>query len=67
MWLTSGSIPQLSAAVVRSLVERQLIETETPGEVAKDMAAVFEQYMRDDTAVSTESRQIAQRRNAPGW
>ncbi len=65
MWLTSGSIPQLSTAVVRSLVERQLIETESPNEVTRDISAVFEQYLRDDLAVSTESRQIAERRGAP--
>lgn len=62
MWLTRSSISDLAPAVVRPLIDQGLIETELPGEVIKDMQAVFEQYIRDDQELSTDSRRVAEKR-----
>lgn len=62
MWLNRSGIPDLASAVVRPLLDQELIESDLPGEVIKDMQAVFEQYLRDDQELSAESRNVAQRR-----
>lgn len=62
MWLTRSSLPELASAVVRPLIDQELIETELPSEVNKDMLAVFEQYLRDEQELAAEARQVAQKR-----
>lgn len=59
MWLTRAKLPALASAIVRSLVDSQLIETNAPAEVQGDILAVLEQYLRDEHDISTKARDIA--------
>lgn len=62
MWLSRSGLPDLASAIVRPLLDQELIETEAPAEVNKDLLAVFEQYLRDEQELSTEARRVADRR-----
>ncbi len=64
MWLTRAKLPALASAIVRSLVDPQLIETGTPQGVQADILAVLEQYLRDEQDISTKAREIAAGRGA---
>lgn len=64
MWLTRAKLPALASAIVRSLVDSQLIETDAPAEVQGDILAVLEQYLRDEHDISTKARDIAAGRGA---
>lgn len=64
MWLTRAKLPALASAIVRSLVDSQLIETDAPAEVQGDILAVLEQYLRDEHDISTKARDIAAARGA---
>ncbi|MEY4547794.1 MAG: hypothetical protein RL685_3989 [Pseudomonadota bacterium] len=59
MWLTRAKLPNLAAAIVRSLVEPTLIETERREAVQADILAVLEQYLRDESDISTKARDLA--------
>lgn len=59
MWLTRARLPGLAATIVRSLVDNQLIETESPQNVQEDVLAVLEQYVRDEQQLSTRARDLA--------
>ena len=64
MWLSKGKVPTLASAIVRPLVGGKLIETEAPHEVQRDIAAVLDQYLRDEQEISTKAREIAERRGS---
>ncbi|MEY2934334.1 MAG: hypothetical protein RL033_5083 [Pseudomonadota bacterium] len=59
MWLTRAKLPNLAAAIVRSLVEPTLIETERREAVQADILAVLEQYLRDESDIATKARDLA--------
>jgi hypothetical protein len=65
MWLTRGKLPALSSAIVKALVDEELIETESPSGVQADILAVLEQYVRDEHDISSKARDLAAARNAP--
>jgi hypothetical protein len=65
MWLTRAKLPALSAAIVKGLVDGELIETESPSGVQADILAVLEQYVRDEHEISTKARDLAAARGAP--
>ena len=65
MWLTRGKLPALSSAIVKALVDAELIETESPSGVQADILAVLEQYVRDEHDISSKARDLAAARNAP--
>jgi hypothetical protein len=49
----------LAAAIVRPLLDNQLIETESPKDVQADILAVLEQYLRDEQQITTRARDLA--------
>ena len=53
MWLTRAKLPGLASSIVKILVDQELIETESPPGVQADLLAVLEQYVRDESAIST--------------
>ena len=59
MWLTRAKLPALSSAIVKALVDEELIETENPPGVQADLQAVLEQYVRDEHEISTKARDLA--------
>lgn len=61
MWLSHGRISSLASAIVRPLVGNSLIEASSQHEVQKDIAAVLEQYLRDEQEISSRARDIAER------
>jgi uncharacterized protein len=65
MWLTRAKLPALASAIVKQLVEGQLIETESPAGVQADLLAVLEQYVRDEHEISTKARDLAAARGVP--
>lgn len=64
MWLTRAKLPALASAIVKSLVDPELIETEARDGVQADILAVLEQYLRDEQDISTRARDIAAKRGA---
>jgi hypothetical protein len=64
MWLTRAKLPALASAIVKSLVDPELIETDARDGVQADILAVLEQYLRDEQDVSTRSRDIAAKRGS---
>ena len=64
MWLSRAKLPALASAIVRPLVDNQLIDTDKPEDVRADIAAVLEQYLRDEQEISTKARDIASGRGA---
>ncbi len=62
MWLTRAKLPGLATAIVRSLLEPALIETEQREGVQADILAVLEQYLRDEADISTRARDLAAKR-----
>lgn len=63
MWLTRAKLPALSTAIVKALVDQELVETESPQGVQADLLAVLEQYVRDEHEISTKARDLAAARN----
>jgi hypothetical protein len=59
MWLTRAKLPNLATAIVRSLVEPTLIETERREAVQADILAVLEQYLRDESEIASKARDLA--------
>lgn len=59
MWLTRAKLPGLATAIVGSLVDPVLIETEQREAVQADILAVLEQYLRDEAEISTKARDLA--------
>jgi uncharacterized protein len=59
MWLNRARLPALAAAIVRPLVDNQLIETDAPQGVQADILAVLEQYVRDEQHITTRARDVA--------
>jgi len=64
MWLTRAKLPALASAIVKSLVDPELIETEARDGVQADILAVLEQYLRDEQDISTRARDVAAKRGA---
>jgi hypothetical protein len=64
MWLTRAKLPAIASAIVKPLVDAQLIETEAPAEVQADVLAVLEQYLRDEDQLSQKARDLAAARGA---
>jgi hypothetical protein len=62
MWLSRGKVTSLASSIVQPLVNQKLIETDSPAEVQKDIAAVLEQYLRDEQEISAKARDVAQAR-----
>jgi uncharacterized protein len=59
MWLSRAKLPALASAIVRPLVDTQLIETDAPSGVQADILAVLEQYLKDEQDISSKARDIA--------
>ena len=59
MWLTRARLPALASAIVRPLVDNQMIETDAPQNVQADILAVLEQYVRDEQQISSKARDLA--------
>ena len=59
MWLTRAKLPALSSAIVKALVDEELIETENPPGVQADLQAVLDQYVKDEHEISTKARDLA--------
>jgi uncharacterized protein len=59
MWLTRARLPALASAIVRPLVDNQLIETDAPQNVQADILAVLEQYVRDEQQIASKARDLA--------
>src|SRR5262245_24786387 len=59
MWLNRARLPALANALVRPLVDDQLIETDSPQDVQADILAVLEQYLRDEQHITTRARDLA--------
>jgi hypothetical protein len=64
MWLIRAKLPALAQAIVKPLVENELILTDSPADVQADVLAVLDQYMRDEHELATKARDIAAGRNA---
>jgi hypothetical protein len=64
MWLTRAKLPALASAIVKSLVDPELIETDARDGVQADILAVLEQYLRDEQDISTRARDVAAKRGA---
>jgi uncharacterized protein len=64
MWLTRAKLPGLASSIVKVLVDESLIETESPQGVHADLLAVLEQYVRDESGISTKARDLAAARGA---
>src|SRR5262245_52315983 len=64
MWLSRAKLPALSSAIVKALVDSQLILVESPAGVQADVLAVLEQYLRDEERISTKAREIASGRGS---
>lgn len=62
MWLTRAKLPGLATAIVRSLLEPALIETEHRDAVQADILAVLEQYLRDEAEIAARARDLAAKR-----
>lgn len=62
MWLSRAKAPALASAIVKSLVDQELILTESPADVQADVLAVLEQYMKDDEQLSSKARDLASAR-----
>ena len=65
MWLSRAKLPALSGAIVKSLGDAGLIETEAPAGDQADLVAVLEQYLRDEHDISTKARDVAAARGLP--
>jgi hypothetical protein len=63
MWLSRAKLPALASAIVRPLVDTQLIETDAPSGVQADILAVLEQYLKDEQDISSKARDIAASRS----
>jgi hypothetical protein len=59
MWLSRAKLPALASAIVRPLVDTQLIETDAPQGVQADILAVLEQYLKDEQDLSSKARDVA--------
>ncbi|MFO0616067.1 MAG: DUF507 family protein [Polyangiaceae bacterium] len=62
MRLFSGKIGELSDELVKSLVSGNHIETEETKEVAKDLEAIFGQYLATDREISDRAKEMSQAR-----
>jgi hypothetical protein len=62
MWLTRAKLPSLASAIVKSLVDPELIETDARDAVQGDILAVLEQYLRDEQDITTRARDVAAKR-----
>jgi uncharacterized protein len=65
MWLAPAKLADVASAIAKALVERKLIETESVKDVSADVAAVLEQYVRDEQDISTRARDLASARGVP--
>ncbi|MFZ5897375.1 MAG: DUF507 family protein [Myxococcota bacterium] len=65
MRLYSARIPKLAKEMVGPLLQDGDIEAESPAEVEADIAAVLNQYMRDEQAVSDRAKELVAQRNLP--
>lgn len=65
MWLTRAKLPALASALVKALVDEEMVETESPQGVQADLLAVLEQYLRDEHEISQKARDLAAGRGAP--
>jgi hypothetical protein len=65
MWLSRAKLPALASAIVRPLVDNQLIDTDRPEGVQADILAVLEQYMRDEHEITTKARDLVTGRGQP--
>lgn len=62
MRLFATKLPALASELVRALLGASAIETESPGEVERDVAAVLDSYVRVEQEASDKARDFIQQR-----
>lgn len=65
MKIPKSRVPQLAQDMLKALLEGGDIETETPREVALDLEAVINQYIKDELEISDKARDIVAARGLP--
>ncbi len=65
MRIPKSRVPQIAAEMLQSLLEQGDIETESPKEVELDLAAVLNQYIRDEAEITDKARDVMGRRGLP--
>ena len=65
MRLHSAKVPQIASDMVSALTSDGAVETDSPKEVALDIASVLNQYIKDEQAVSEQAKDMLSARNLP--
>jgi hypothetical protein len=65
MRLHSAKVPQIAAEMVNALLSGGDVESDSPKEVALDIAAVLNQYIRDEQEVSEQAKSMLAARGLP--
>ena len=65
MRLPASKVPEIAARIVSALLSDGDIETESPKEVELDIAAVLDQYVRDEQDVSERAKAMMAARGLP--
>lgn len=65
MRLHSAKVPQIASDMVSALTSDGAVETDSPKEVALDIASVLNQYIKDEAAVSEQAKDMLSARNLP--
>ena len=63
MRLHSAKVPQIAAEMVGALLSGGDVESDSPKEVGLDIAAVLNQYIRDEQEVSEQAKSMLAARN----
>src|SRR3982751_450904 len=58
MRLHSAKVPQIAAEMVSALLSEGEVESDSPKEVALDIASVLNQYIRDEQEVSEQAKDM---------
>jgi hypothetical protein len=65
MKIPKSRVPQIAGEMLRKLLEHDDIETENRAEVELDLAAVLNQYIRDELELTDKARELMTRRGLP--
>ncbi|HEY4102560.1 MAG TPA: DUF507 family protein [Polyangiaceae bacterium] len=65
MRLHSAKVPQIAADMVKALLADGEVESNSPKEVALDIEAVLNQYIRDEQEVSDQAKSVLAARSLP--
>ena len=65
MRLHSAKVPQIAAEMVNALLSGSDVESDSPKEVALDIASVLNQYIRDEQEVTEQAKTMLAARSLP--